>query len=775
MHSIRTLVAGLLLAGAFETLPAQKHFALTIDNIMRGPGLVGYEPSAVRWSGDSRRIYFSWKKASDPLRQPPDIYVVNRDGTGLRKLSEAESKLAPPADGNTTQDFRLTVYVRDGDLFVYDTVNDQTRRLTNTEDAESNPRFLPDGRRVAFTRGGNLYVISLDDGALVQVTDIRPPDESSGQDVAPDTDEERKKGTASQEYIRKEQRDLIQAVDERARRREADEARRKREHPRKPFHLAPRNSVDSLQLSPDSKYVLAIISESGKGAKKTIVPNFVTESAYTEDIPSREDVGDVQPHKRLAIIDAVTGEVKWADAGQKDRVVEFSQPIWSDDGTKAVLLARAANNKDRWLLALDPATAKTRVLADVHDEGWVDGPGADTLGWMKDNRTLYFQSERDGYSHLYTVSFDGGESHRLTSAPWEVKHVELSRDGKRFYLTTSEASPFEKQFYVMDAAGGERTRLTTLSGSHMVKLSPDERWMADVYSHTNRPPELYVGENSAGTTESRLTSSPAPEFSEYPWQDPPIVHIRARDGAMLPARIFKPRNFSPGGPAVIFVHGAGYLQDVDHWWPDYDREYMFHHFLEEHGYFVLEIDYRGSAGYGRDWRTAIYRHMGGKDLDDQVDGARWLVSQQGVDPKRIGIYGGSYGGFITLMAMFTQPDVFAAGAALRPVSDWAHYNNGYTSNILNLPQNDAEAYRRSSPIYFAQGLKGALLICHGMADTNVHFDDTVRLVQRLIELRKQNWQLAVYPVENHAFIEPSSWADEYKRIFNLFENNLKKD
>jgi dipeptidyl aminopeptidase/acylaminoacyl peptidase len=185
------------------------------------------------------------------------------------------------------------------------------------------------------------------------------------------------------------------------------------------------------------------------------------------------------------------------------------------------------------------------------------------------------------------------------------------------------------------------------------------------------------------------------------------------------------------------------------------------------------VDYRASAGYGRDWRTAIYRFMGGKDLDDHVDAARWMAKEHGVDPKRIGIYGGSYGGFMTLMAMFTAPDIFAAGAALRPVTDWAHYNHSYTSNILNLPQKDSEAYRRSSPIYHAAGLKGALLICHGIVDTNVHFQDTVRLVQRLIELRKENWELAVYPVEDHGFVEPTSWADEYKRILKLFEANLK--
>jgi dipeptidyl aminopeptidase/acylaminoacyl peptidase len=200
---------------------------------------------------------------------------------------------------------------------------------------------------------------------------------------------------------------------------------------------------------------------------------------------------------------------------------------------------------------------------------------------------------------------------------------------------------------------------------------------------------------------------------------------------------------------------------------------MFHHLLRERGFLVLDVDYRGSAGYGRDWRTAVYEHMGGKDLDDIVDAARYAVAQHGTDPKKIGVYGGSYGGFLTLMAMFTQPDVFAAGAALRPVTDWATYNHGYTSDILNTPQTDPEAYRRSSPIFFAEGLKGALLICHGMVDTNVEFQDTVRLIQRLIELRKENWSVAPYPVEDHSFVLASSWADEYKRILKLFETNLK--
>ena len=251
------------------------------------------------------------------------------------------------------------------------------------------------------------------------------------------------------------------------------------------------------------------------------------------------------------------------------------------------------------------------------------------------------------------------------------------------------------------------------------------------------------------------------------------MHFTARDGIRVPARLYQPSNPHPGRPAVIFVHGAGYLHNVHRWWSSYSREYAFHHLLMERGYTVLDIDYRGSAGYGRDWRTAIYQHMGGQDLEDQIDGAQYLVHEHGIDPERIGLYGGSYGGFITLMAFFTAGDHFAAGAALRPVTDWAHYNHPYTSNILNAPQQDAPAYWDSSPIYFAEGLEDPLLICHGVVDTNVHFQGVVRLVQRLIELRKTNWEAAMYPVESHGFVQPASWADEYRRILQLFEHNLK--
>jgi dipeptidyl aminopeptidase/acylaminoacyl peptidase len=791
-------IAILVPPGITAQQPQPKKFDLAVDNIMRGPDLVGHEPTRVYWSQDSERVYFRWKRAGEPRLKEPDLYVVNRDGGSLRKLSEEEARQAPPLAGDLSKDKKLTVFAEDGDIFLYDNLKNERRRITETFEGESSPRFTADSRHIVFTRQNNLYRIALDGGSLVQLTDIRTGGGSG--DAAPP------KGTESQEFLKKEERELLEAVRERAKNREEQDAKRKQREKRKPFSPPPGQSIANLSLSPDGKFVLASVLQPATGAKNSIVPNYVTESAFTEDIPARNKVGDNQSRSRMVALNVETGEAKWIEHGlkeqpkeqkttgassagaprdskepkEKDREVQLFNLQWPSgegaDGKHAAALARSADNKDRWVMLIDPATGKTKALDHLRDDAWVGGPGSFALGWLADNKTVYFQSERDGWAHLYTVSIEGGEAKQLTSGKFEVSDVRLSRDKSKFYFTSSEGDLAQRHLYSMPVAGGPRTRLTSMAGDNEATVSPDESALAIVRSYANKPPELYLEPNKPNAADAevkQITTSPAEEFLGHNWMDPPIIRFKARDGAEVPARLYKPARWQRGGPAVLFVHGAGYLQNAHKWWSNYYREYIFHHLLVERGYIVMDVDYRGSAGYGRDWRTAIYRHMGGKDLSDHVDAVKHLVAEHGVDPKRVGIYGGSYGGFITLMAMFTEPDVFAAGAALRPVTDWAHYNHPYTANILNTPQADAEAYKRSSPIYYAQGLKGALLICHGMVDVNVHFQDSVRLAQRLIELRKENWELAAYPVEDHAFERATSWADEYKRILKLFETHLK--
>jgi dipeptidyl aminopeptidase/acylaminoacyl peptidase len=766
-------------------------FELTVDSIMRGPDLVGYPPTGLRWSPDSKNLYFEWRK---PGEDESSTYVVARDGGEPRKLTEEQSKEVPPAGGRWDKARRRVLTVDGGDIVLVDATTGARRQITRTSGGESNPRWARNDTHITYVRDGNLFILPVD-GAGTLITQLT--------DVAPRRPEPRP--TDSQRFIRDEEEKLIEYVRQQNEERKRNEARTaKTKLPA--LELQDRQSAVDFLLSPDDTHVFVVVAERPAGAKSTIVPNYVTSSGYTEDIPARTNVGDTQDRRLLAIMNLKTGKSVWADGSfappvaeeekpaaagataadgrpgrRADRDIRWSTPIVSEDGKLVVAAARAADNKDRWFVTLDPATGKTRVIDTLHDDAWVReaGFGGGGVQFLPDNKRVAFLSERDGWMHLYTldVSEDGASARQLTSGRWEVASADISPDRKKFYLTTSEVHPGERHLYTLSLDGGNRTRITSMTGSNEAEVSPDESTLGIIYSYSTKPPEVYIAANTPGAQARQITTTPTEEWRSFKWIDPKVITFKARDGVDVYARLFTPEMVGakrdPSRPGVVFVHGAGYLQNAHKFWSTYFREYMFHNLLASRGYVVLDVDYRASSGYGRDWRTAIYRHMGGKDLEDIVDGARYLTTAERVDPKRIGVYGGSYGGFITLMAMFTTPDAFAAGAALRPVTDWARYNHGYTSNILNVPQKDAEAYRKSSPIYFADGLKGSLLIMHGMVDTNVHFQDSVRLVQRLIELRKENWELAVYPVENHGFTEETSWADEYKRILKLFEVNLR--
>ncbi|MGH9422893.1 MAG: TolB family protein, partial [Thermoanaerobaculia bacterium] len=308
-------IAVALLFAVIAIAAAAQQFDLSIDNIMRGPGLYGWTPDDVRWTPDSQHVYFSWKLYSDPLEKDRDTYVVNRDGSGLRKLSDDEKKDAPPANGQWTRDKHRAVYLEEGDVFLWDSATGKRRALTQTNDVESSPAFTFDETRVTFVRANNVFAIDLANGSLTQLTNVVAPDDK-GPNVTL-WDDATKKGTASQEYIKGEERKLLDIVDRRARKREEDEAKRKKEHPIKPFKLDKKQTVVNARLTPDGKYVVLVVNNESDKAKRTIVPNYITESAYTDTIPGREKVGDTQPAARIAVVNAANGEVKWFDHGLK--------------------------------------------------------------------------------------------------------------------------------------------------------------------------------------------------------------------------------------------------------------------------------------------------------------------------------------------------------------------------------------------------------------------------------------------------------------------------
>ncbi|MBC8769810.1 S9 family peptidase [Arenibacter sp. BSSL-BM3] len=760
---------------------------LSIKEIMQGDNFVGHLPSNSQWSMDGQTLYFDW----NPIQAQSDsLYTYHLKSAKTVKTDFETEYALPRTIGVYNQDRSLKLYAKRGDIFLLNLKNQHITQITQTEEYETTPHFTDNGTKVAFQKDKNLFTWNIANGSTVQLTKIK----------SKKTDDEKSK---KDQWLYEDQLGLFDVLRERKTKKDATEEINKRLEAKEPLSIDPGDrSIYNQRISPKGEYITYIAAKSPETYKGTIVPHYVTESGYTENENTRSKVGnepyeyemfvyDIANRKAYPVVlDSLEGldyvpeytkDYPDKTYENKNRLGYIDGPLWSEDGKYAVLDINSNDYKDRWIVLLDPKNGMVTQLNRQHDEAWIAGPGiggyeGGEMGWMPDGKSIWFQSEKTGYSHLYMMDVNTKKVTTLTSGEFEIYDPLISKDKKRWYFTANKNHPGDRQFYSMPIGGGKLQQLTQMIGANEVTLSPDERKMAILHSYTNKPTELYLQDNpiwgKSKAEAKRITFSTTKNFKEYQWRDPEIITFQAKDGEAVHARLYKPNSDIINKSAVIFVHGAGYLQNAHKWWSTYFREYMFHNLLVDNGYTVLDIDYRGSAGYGRDWRTGIYRHMGGKDLSDQVDGAAYLVRELGIDQDKIGIYGGSYGGFITLMGMFTTPDTFKAGAAIRSVGDWAAYSHGYTARILNTPVTDSLAYRRSSPIYFADGLKGDLLILHGMIDDNVHFQDMVRLSQRLIELEKHNWEMAVYPVERHGFVEPSSWTDEYTRIFKLFQQSL---
>lgn len=766
---------------------AQQLAPLTVEKIMRDPKWMGVSPSNFSWTPDSKSVIFTWNPEGKEREQ---TYKVNVGETTPLVYTET------PTNNPTiifNKDGSFGVYEKNGDLFLVPKGKSEIQ-LFSTLERESNPRFMPTGE-ILFQRGDNFFVLDYKTGALNQLTNIirgKRPAANPRSGVAQTSEQDK--------WLNKQQLELFDYFKKAAPQRPAFRGMSGNMTPGKvitPIYTDDK-TLTSIAMSPDGKYLTFRLITPATGNRNIIVPNYVTRSGYVENINGRTNVGETPSTSENFVYNVVKDSLykirvedipgirdlpdyvkdypaQLAERQKKNelRNVSFSSVSWNENGSAGIVNVRSVDNKDIWILQLDGETGKLSLIDRRRDDAWVGGPVANgAISWI-DAQKFYYRSEATGYAHLYVYNVVTKEKKQLTSGNWEVQRVQLSKDKKTFFITANKEHPGITHFYKLKVDGGNMEQITSMKGGNEVTISPDEKWLAINYSYMNKPGELYIQENKANAVAKKITQSTTKEFDSYAWREPEMVSFKNRFGSDVYARVYPAANPHPSRPAVVFVHGAGYLQNVHYWWSTYFREYMFHNLLADNGYTVIDIDYTGSSGYGRDHRTGIYRHMGGKDLSDHVDGVKMLVDKYGVNPKNVGIYGGSYGGFITLMAMFNEPDVFASGAALRSVTDWAHYNHGYTSNILNEPVTDNLAYQRSSPINFANGLKGNLLMAHGVVDDNVTFSDIIRLSQKLIELGKDNWELAVYPVEPHGFTEPSSWTDEYKRIYKLFETTLK--
>ncbi|MCP1339513.1 prolyl oligopeptidase family serine peptidase [Idiomarina sp. M1R2S28] len=781
---------------------AQGTAALTMEQIMADPDWMGRFPEQAFWSMDGEDILFYQKREGSDIR---DLMILE-NGAGEPQKVAVENLHQYVADEKVhAADDSFLAYTFEGNIFVR--FNDGSlRQLTRDDARQHNLQPMTNGQ-LSYQQDNNFFVIDVNSGLSRQVASLAFKEK-------PKANEEPK------DYLAREEQELIQFVQKE--RQAAEERFEKRSKLQKenatlapePFYLPENKELVSASLSPKGDFLLVAITEPQSWRDEgDIMPNYISEDGRVKSENVRRRVADAKPVEHQLVLlnltdgsqstltyntlpgwnEDVLAEVKRENheaRGETYKSEEKPRPImlmadwgwengaiqWNEEGTEVAVMLEAWDNKDRWLATVDTAGKKFVSQDRLHDDAWINYTHNE-FGWL-DSDELWFMSEADGYSHLYVKPL-GGNTRQLTEGNYVVEDADLSSNGDYLYFQANIEHPGIYEVYRVKTDGKDKPEaLTDLDGMTAFELSPESDELLLTHSTPLMPPELYHKAVDSSQTAKRLTHTVSEKFLSIDWTAPEVVGIESSHvEEPIYTRIYKPEGFDENRaeeyPAVVFIHGAGYLQNAHMGWSGYFREFMFHSLLNKNGYVVADLDYRGSKGYGRDWRTAIYRQMGTPEVEDLVDVANYLESDLNVDGDKLGTYGGSYGGFLTFMALFKEPGLFEAGSALRPVTDWAHYNTSYTSNILNLPQDDTIAYRRSSPIYFAEGLEDALLINSPMVDDNVFFQDSVRLVQRLIELKKEDWETAIYPVEPHGFRQPESWLNEYRRIFKLFEENLK--
>ncbi|QYO66536.1 alpha/beta fold hydrolase [Leptolyngbya sp. 7M] len=744
--------------------------SLTVRQIMAEPSIAGQRVSGEKLSPDGTKVIFLWNAEGQPKR---DLYLVSTSGGAREKIlssSQLPEPQRPPERPNPlnygvdmrdqfvrdrenqlgnfewSPDSKRLVFTHSGDIFLMTLADRSIKRYTQTQAPEFGARFL-DNDRIIFSQGGNAFVLNISDATITQIT------HEANQ----------------QQFI----------------------------------------SIGNVATSKNGKMAAYVVTDSSK-QRQLIVPNFLPEYV-TGGGPRR---GWSEQRLMFMPTDGSRQAPHEIKLPKHEGVSSFRRMVWASDDRSLIVDRLDKDTKRRQLFYIYNVGAKDEkiiLITEETDDKW-QAPLSTIFEPHPNNPAqLFFGSERDGYNHLYLATLQAeirssgsvtNENDRvaegspgftsnvkieqLTKGSWQVEWARWMTDGQIVYIST-ENSYLEREFYTVDPRNASRVKLAThgvgMKGSPQLSDSGEQVLIYD-YSRWNQPSDLYAVKLCKGcdftSNTSQLTETVPKTFSERTWTVPQFIEITSRDGKRIPAKIYLPpghnKNSRTKYPMAIFVHGAGYLQNVINGWNNYYREFMFNDMLAKKGYVVLDIDYRGSAGYGRDWRTDVYDFLGGKDFDDHIDSIDHMVKNYAVDQKRIGVYGGSYGGFMAGMLVMRAPERIAAAAALRSVFDWKNYyaaNPFYTAQRLGFPDKNPEAYKRSSPIAYADKLERPLLILHGMVDDNVHVQDSIQLIEKLIRLQKtQYFEAMLYPSENHAFVRPESWADEYERILWFFEKHL---
>jgi dipeptidyl aminopeptidase/acylaminoacyl peptidase len=684
----------------------------SVETLFTRPYVWGTPPDGLTWAKKAPRLVFLWNESG---RRFMDLYAydaVAKKRVRLTSLEFAKDPFNPASDESderlkahrmpeaglggfsVSEDGARVAFAWKGDLYLVPADGSAAPfRLTQTKAGESSPQFSPDGKKIGFSRGGDLFVQDLGTGALVQVAE----------------------------------------------------------------------GAGGLTFSPDGTRIL--YSTRRGGTRMQVLPNYSGRFVTARPFP-RSVAGDEAGQATYFTVAA--------GGGKPVRLGEGASPEWSPDSREVLVQIESADTKKVTLRVYDAGTGKARVVQEITDARWVARTWA---MWSPDGKWIAFTKDPDGFIHLYRVAAAGGAAEQITKGNWELNTERFGFApqwvGDRLFYSSTEAGTNERQFYSILADGTGKRRLSTREGINVGVVHEDGKNLALLEADLKMPLDLFV--NGA-----RVTTSTRPEFSSYEWPETRFVSFPARgDGAVVKAKLLLPPGYDPSKkdgkkwPSVFFIHGAGIASSVLKQWGSYqDQRFVYNAFLASKGFVVMDLDYRGSSGYGREWRTGVYLNMGGPDLDDVMGAVEFMRGLGNIDMGKLGIWGVSYGGFMTNMAMFREPGVFKAGSSWAAVNDWENYNDGYTRERLTTPAENPEAYRRSSPITFSHNLRDNLLLVHGMVDSNVLFQDTVQLTEKLIQ-EGRPFEEIFYPQEDHGFVRDETWIDALRRTTALFEKHLR--
>jgi dipeptidyl-peptidase 4 len=707
----------------------------TVDRIYSEPSLNGHLTTGIAWSPDGKQLGFFRYIPPSRLKESRSELWVTDVASGKSRLLVSSDKLEsvlPAQPGRPTQatglgrrspaqyqwapDGTALVFQGPNSLAWFDLKTQTARPLVSGREKIADPKISPDGRYVSFVRDHNLWLVDVADGKERALT-------QGGT-------EEIRKGEL--DWVYPEELDLLTAY----------------------------------WWAPDASAIAFLEMDERKVAKYPLV-DFASPTGEAEE-ERYPPAGGANPIVRVFVAPITGGEGRVMDTG-KEADIYIARVNWLPDSKHLAIqrLNRPQTVLD--LLFADVNSGETGTVLTEKDPYWINI--SDDLHFFKDGKGFLWSSERSGCRHLYSYDIGGKQLAQLTKGDWEVTRIAgVDQPKGLVYLSATEKSPLERHLYRVELDGSGFMRLTNANGTHGINFSPDAASFVDTYSNSMNPPVQSLF-RADGSLIAVINENKVPDLANYNLQPVEFLSVRAHDGAQLNAMMIKPPDFNRARkyPVIVFTYGGPHAQVVLNAWGG--NNFLWHQLMAKKGYIIFALDNRGSAGRGHVFEIPLHLRLGAQELSDQRDGATYLKSLPFVDGNRIGIWGGSYGGHMTLHAMFKDAEDFKAGFAHAPVTDWHFYDSIYTERYLGLLSQNQKGYEESSPVKYAAQLKGKLLIAHGTGDDNVHFANTLSLIDELIKAGKYV-EVLPFPGRGHGVSDPPARRILMNRVMQFFLDNL---